>query len=492
MWKKVLYFGIAIVFAILIYVIGYSSNQMNHLEGIVKSAIEKEEYYKVPMVWEGCFDTTSIIENNEEKLDIVLYPATSQTDVSYGGEDNTSRFLRYERAYYLYIFNTKFSISNVNAGSTSYNQTSISFSGENGNSYEYYFIVNEKMNSQSYVSLPLTKEEALLNASRDVTSTNSAWNFMRITLTETMLEQIKKEINGDITKLEMKDADGKVQYSTNVPLDFSQKFFEDVKPLFENYNTYLDAYLAAGKDKKKIQEAEDTFEEFYEPWMEEFEKNKEQTGYTFRYDDSYLSPGKIIWQTIGMLALYALVIALFYILLFHFSLIKRIFSRETYKDYSKSSGVMVNGKMVERSKSKTARPVSNKIETEVKPDTVADETLETVTAGEVLVASESEPVEPEKPLESNELEPEVQPEPVEETPVEVLEEQATPTESVQEAVVEEVAAEVKEKPAEEPKKAPAKKSTTTKKTSSKNSTKKTTSTTKKKTVEPKETKNEEN
>ena len=142
-------------------------------------------------------------------------------------------------AYYLYIFNSKLSILDINTGSSSYNKTSVALSSESGQTYEYYFVVSETMNSQNYVKDPMTKEQALLNAERNVTNTNATWNFMRITFTETMLEQIKKDINGEITKLEIKDAEGVAQFSTDIHLDFSQSFFTDIKDLFDNYNICL-------------------------------------------------------------------------------------------------------------------------------------------------------------------------------------------------------------------------------------------------------------
>lgn len=494
MWKKILYFGVAIIFGILIYIIGYSSNQMNHLESIISNAIKNEEFYKVPMVWDGCFDTKSIVENNSDKLDIAIYPATSQTDVTYGTEENSTRYVHYERAYYLYIFNTKFSILNINTGSSSYNKTSVALTSESGKTYEYYFVVNENINAQDYVKEPITKEQALLNVTRDVTNTNETWNFMRITFTETMLEQVKKEINGEITKFEIKDAEGVSQYSTDIHFDFTQSFFSDTKELFDNYNIYLDSYLAADGDKNKIKEAENKFQEFYQPWNEEFEKNKEQTKYTFRYPDSVLTPGKLIWQTIGMLALYALVIALFYILLFHFSAIRRIFSRENYKDYSKSSEVMVNGKMVKKSKGKPVKALPAKPQEEVQPDTAVDDTLETITAGEIVVdATQDKTTE-----EAKDEEPEAA-EVVEEAPNEV--EDVKPAEPVEETPVVEEPAEEEKLVAEEksstPKKTTPKKTSTS--TAKKTPTKKASSSTAKKTTStqkssrtPKEKKDEEN
>ncbi|MCM1131111.1 MAG: hypothetical protein NC310_03365 [Roseburia sp.] len=419
MWKKVLYFGIAIIFGILIYIIGYSSNQMNHLEGIVKNAIEKEEYYKVPMVWGGCFDTKSIVDNNSDKLDIMIYPATSQTDVTYGDEENPGRYLEFERAYYLYIFNAKFSVDTVTDGTSSFNKTAIEFSSSDESSvpYDYYFIVDETMNSSVYVKEPQTKEEVLLNNTRDVTNTNSNWNFMRITFTETMLNQISKEMKGKITKLSVKDCDGQDVYTTDINLDFSQGFFENVKvkDMLEKYNTYLNAYIAADGDSATLKELNNTWGTQFDNWKKEFNEDIPNTGYAIGYERDIVTPTKLIWQTIGMLALYVVVIILFYILLFHFSAIKRLFSRENYKDYSRDSKIIVNGKAVSRTKGKPVKEI--KTEDAIEPDTIVDEALETVTAGEVVSAPVVEEAEPETVSNEEEVAPVVE-ETVAEKPVE--------------------------------------------------------------------------
>lgn len=389
MWKKVLYFGVAIVIGILVYIIGYSSNQMNHLESMVTSAIEKEEFYKVPMVWGGCFDTKSIVENNSDKLDFMVYPATSQTDVTYGNEENTGRYLEFERAYYVYLFNAKFSVNTATDGTSNYNKTAIEFtSNDSGStSYNYYFVVNETMNSSVYVKEPTTKEEVLLNNERDVTNTNSTWNFMRLTLTETMLKQISKEMKGKIHKISIKDCDGSEVYSANISLDFSQEFFknEKIEEILTKYNTYLSAYLAADGDSAKLKELNNTWGKEFEAWKEDFREDIPNTDYAIGYERDVVTPSKLVWQTIGMIVLYAVVILLFYVLLFHFSAIRRIFSKDNYKDYSKDSKIIVNGKAVSRTKNK---PTSKIKEETISPDTSVDDSLETVTAGEVVVAPE--------------------------------------------------------------------------------------------------------
>ncbi|MDE6241768.1 MAG: hypothetical protein K2M08_05015 [Anaeroplasmataceae bacterium] len=468
MWKKILYFGIAIVIGILVYIIGYSSNQMNHLEGIVKSAIEKEEYYKVPMVWGGCFDTKSIADNTSDKLDLMIYPATSQTDVTYGDEDNSTRYLEFEKAYYVYIFNAKFAVDTATDGKSSFNKTAIEFSSNDAgsSSYDYYFVVSETINSSVYVSEPKSKEDVLLNNAREVTNTNANWNFMRITFTETMINQMVKEMNGNIHKLSIKDCDGNVIYSVDANLDFSQGFYNDAKveEIFTKYNTYLSSYLAAEGDSSKLKELNNTWSKEFDTWKAEFTEESSTTGYTIGYERNVVTPSKLVWQTVGMLALYAVVILLFYVLLFHFSAIRRLFSRENYKDYSRDSKIIVNGKAVSRNKGKPVKEI--KTEDVVLPDTTADESLETVTAGEVIAPVveeiQSTPVETNDEVESSVEEPKVEESNEDSTPKENQDLVVEPTQEGKTITDEEVKTEEK---VEEVKPAP-------KKTTTKTSTKK--------------------
>ncbi|MDE7384754.1 MAG: hypothetical protein K2M84_03240, partial [Anaeroplasmataceae bacterium] len=281
-----------------------------------------------------------------------------------------------------------------------------------------------------YVKEPKSKEEVLLNNAREVTNTNANWNFMRITFTETMINQMVKEMNGTIHKLSIKDCDGNVIYSVDANLDFSQDFYKDskVEEIFTKYNTYLSSYLAAEGDSSKLKELNNTWSKEFDTWKKEFAEASPNTGYTIGYERNVVTPSKLVWQTVGMLALYALVILLFYVLLFHFSAIKRLFSRENYKDYSRDSKIIVNGKAVSRTKGKPIKGI--KTEETVLPDTSADESLETVTAGEVVapVVEEEQPT----PVESND---EVDSSVVEESKVEESNEDYTPKEN-QDLVVE--------------------------------------------------------
>lgn len=330
MWKKVLYFGVAVIIGIVVALLGYSSNQYNHIYGLTSEAISEKNYSEVAKIFGGCFDTKSIITEDSEDVDVVVYPGSSLTNVSYGDKKT---FLAYEEAYYVYIFSPKFSYLTATNGDTMSNKTSLRFTSGTKN-YDYPFIVSSTVNSSTYKEKPETALEAVLNASRDVTATQSNWGFMTVTVTKTMLDEFTRVNGSPITSMSILNNIGENVFTTDIDLTFSQSFFADIDELFVNYNIYLQAYLADNNNK----EAVTTFNAFYEEWYKDFEASTATTGYTFRYDDSYLSPGKLIWQTVGMLALFLVMIILFYILLFHFAAIKRLFNRESYKDYSNNKG----------------------------------------------------------------------------------------------------------------------------------------------------------
>lgn len=397
MWKKVLYLGVAVIFGILVYIFAYQSNQYGHITDIVMDAIENEKYEEVAKVFGGCFDTHTIVEDDSDKLDLVIYPATSLIEESYyPNEDETQKYLKYENAYYVYLFKSNFSYGNTTSSSGDVtNATGLMFySGEN--EFKYNFVVSDQINSKDYIETPKTPAQVVMNKAHNVTSSQADWHFMTLTVTELMITEMTVKLGGDIDSIAIIDNLGEVVYKTNVALDFSQTFFKDVEPLVTNYNVYLTAYQNAENDDAR-RAAEEKFIEFYGKDGEEdngwvnttFKTYKETKGYTFRYDNDYLVPGSLVWQTIGVLALYLVVVALFYILLFHFKTLRRIFSRESYKDYS-NDDVIINGKKVQRNKNGV---VNNKAKAnEEKPalDKPAEPTVEEVKVEEPVVEPKEE------------------------------------------------------------------------------------------------------
>ena len=315
--KKIIYLVIIFVLGIFIMYASYSGNKYQNIYNIIDEAIKNEKYEEVAKTFGGCFDTKPIVQNKNENTDLVIYNGTSILDLTYGEE----RTYTYEPTYYVYMFNVKYNYDNYEGVS---NDSSIIFKGENGQTYKYPFILSEKINSSLIETENFTKEAAILNSTRDVTSNMDTWNFMYVNVTKPMIEYISNHIDGSrIVGLDVTDNVGNVVATANVNFDFSQKFYSDVDLLISEYNTYLEAYNKGENTK----EAEEKFNNFYGPWLEEFESKKEETKYTFPYDSDYIVSNKVLWQTIGHMMIYAAIMFGFYMLFFHFDIVGNIFIR---------------------------------------------------------------------------------------------------------------------------------------------------------------------
>ncbi len=348
MWKKVLYIGVSVIIAIVVYMVGYQSNQNNHIYDLVSKNVSSGEYANVGRTLGGCFDTNSIISENEEKLDLVIYPATTLTSSYQYGDQ---KYQHFEAAYYIYLFKPQFSLWNAEDVKVP-NKAGIRFTSSDGSSYDYYYLVNENVNSNCYVKDPNTLEEALLKNGRQhiIYQKQQGLLFSVSTFTKKQLELIQNRLNGKaIDTISILDIRGEAVYTTNVKLDFTQDFFIDIEPFSTRFDEYVQA-VNATSDSKEQKQLEEDFNAFSKDWQENtFAPWVDEKGYTMRYDNSVLSPGSLIWQTIGMVALFAVVVVILYLLLFHFAAIKRIFSRETYKDYG-GKGTYINGKEIHNKK----------------------------------------------------------------------------------------------------------------------------------------------
>lgn len=329
---KVVYVAFGVIIAFLVYMIGFNSNGFNHIQRITNEAIEAKDYAEVGMIHGGCLDKRNIVEENSDAFDMAIFPSTVLSTVSYYAnveEKTTTSENSYDNSYYIYVFNPTYSTKNVTTNGVVTNKTGLRFKSEAG-SYDYLFSISSTINSDSYIEYPASKNEALLSATRDIESGHTNWGFYNVTLTDTMVTAAQSQLNGAIKSVAVLDSLGEEVASVEANLDFSQAFFTDVKPLVEHYNSFIAEYNAATDDAGRSA-AETKFNEFYlsntEKGVVGFEDSFPNEYYTFRHPDSYLRPTSLTWQTIGMLVVYLVCVALLYVLLFHFAFLKGLISR---------------------------------------------------------------------------------------------------------------------------------------------------------------------
>ena len=368
---KFFYLAFAVVLGVVIYLNAYNTAGFNHINDLTKTAIESKEYYKVGMIHGGCFDTKNISTTSSDKLDLVIFPSVTLESFNYydaetvdSKDEKTITYNEFCNSYYIYIFNSNISDINSTTNCVATNMAGLRFKS-NTSSYDYLFKITSDVNSSSYVEKPTTVDDYLLKGERNLFNYKLNYDFFNITLTSLDIKAMQTAgLEGAITGFDILDQTGNVIATSDVSLDFSQKFFDDASELVSHYNTYIKEYSASeSKEDKKA--AEDKFNAFYDG-EDGFEKKfTTNTDYTFRYSDSYLRPGKLIWNGVGILAVFALCVVLIYILLFHFAFIKGLITgsgkgRVNYGAPRKADSIKANvkplpGKAYSDSKAKNVK-----------------------------------------------------------------------------------------------------------------------------------------
>jgi hypothetical protein len=326
----VLYIGVAIISAMVVYFSGYNVTAFNYIDEITSEAIDSKNYVEVAKIHGGCFETVNVAKEsptlNSKGYELAVFKSGTLITEDCYVEDKTVTNNKYDYSYYVYLFGlTNDDLSDHTDGSNTINGTAFNFVGTEA-TYTYYFKVSKDYNNTYYVEKPANLAQALLGESRDLFENHMNWGFVNLTLTETMLDAMSI---GDIQKVQVTNTAGNVVYEQNIEIDFNKEegFFKDITPLVVKYNEYITA-VTGDASKDDISKAENTFNEFYLKFEEEF-LGKETN--SFRHQDSVLQPGWIVWKTIGILFLYTLGVVVLYVLLFNFTTIKNAITKKKYE-----------------------------------------------------------------------------------------------------------------------------------------------------------------
>ena len=319
MWKKVIYFAVAVVMGMIFYMIIYSANLSDHKYSLVDAAIKNKDYHVVPQVFlEVPFDTNSIIETNDEDAVIEVYPASGMVSYTYYVGEETKTYSRYEKAYLFFIFESNFPMSGyVDSGNNTVNPSAIKFVGDKG-TYDFYLVQDETYNVGSYIAEPKNEKEYALNGSRNLTAIKTDWNFIPISLSETAIKYIE-EVTGSITSFQVVDATGEVKVEQAINFGFDEAFYshEYIAAANKDMNTLLNKYYATS-DSKEQSTLSNEINDYLLSFKENFEEKTTGYEYAITLSKEVLEPGYVYWKTIAYLGLYAVLIFVFYAILFHF------------------------------------------------------------------------------------------------------------------------------------------------------------------------------
>lgn len=278
MLKKILFFGVAIILGFIIASVNYMSNRVNHIFKLVETARDEKKYDEVVKVFTPYYDKTPVYSVTlENDFVIQIYAVCALSEKTTGEGDSAKTVTTFANNYAVYMFD----FSSIEKEGVVTDQSKGEENGMKlvlGNDtaqYSYDFVNTE--------------------ASRNLISTINNFNLVQIEISQA---EIEKELNGQITYFEFFDAKSNSVKRDSLNLNFSEEFFTSSTELIINYDAYLE-------DNDKAEE----WKKFYTKWQEDYQFN---VGYTTKE----VSPSSLIWKTVGVMAIYVVVVAVLGFLLF--------------------------------------------------------------------------------------------------------------------------------------------------------------------------------
>lgn len=200
-------FSLGILMALFLpYLLYYYNESVNYIQ----EELESGNYANAFSIVGGYYDDRYVFESKFNKGGIVLFSAITLTDdVDADGNTITDRYVRPAYAGFLY------GAGDYSVTKTEDNQTKVIVTDLDGT----------------------THVVEILNAAEDSNNTIGTLDLNDFVYLDFTQEDVKS-----IAKLEFIDCDGNVYQQFELSLDFSQKFFEDVQPFVEFYNSDYSNY----------------------------------------------------------------------------------------------------------------------------------------------------------------------------------------------------------------------------------------------------------
>ncbi len=329
---KIFYIAVGLVLCVLFGVLNYNTGADEVYIEKINEAVKSDDMADLVSSFSSFslpFDKNAYVtKDTNGKNKMCLYGSINRANVTYKADGVDKTYQEVEFVYYLFIKGLDFPAGNklTTDGKTT-NDSGIKFYNADGDSYVYYFIVSDTVNSSEYKSVISSPTEGLVNSKRDLvnqfTNTKFKFDFMLVTISETMVSYVKTKLNNkSITGYEVVDTNGNSVYGEkiNVNIDFSQDYFNDMTQFRDSFRVYLN------DEKKGTDEYNIACE-----YLDKCDKEKvhlTKANYVEGLARNEIYNAKLVWKSIGIGALFFLSFAIIYFLLFHFKLIKRIVFRE--------------------------------------------------------------------------------------------------------------------------------------------------------------------
>ncbi len=275
MVKKILFFGIAIILGIMVWMTSYYSFYMSNTQTMIYSAIENDDYDSLAKMFLPFYNKEEVDLGGNDDFKLVVYEGViaEETKVTIDEQEQTTN--RYQDALIFFVDNINFDLDGKKESDNApiKNYTSLVFYN-NDKSYEYTF--ND----------PIDAVEGGEDTNRYYVSAAKELKFCEIDLSTKIIEE---ELDGAINKVEVKNAKGEIVGTITCDLNIDSDYFKEVDKLVSAYDTYLSDLDA------------DKYMSFYNDWLETYNSNS-NNGITMT--DKERKPTSIYVKTVIVMVIY--------------------------------------------------------------------------------------------------------------------------------------------------------------------------------------------
>lgn len=407
---KVIYISFALIIVFFSSIVLFNTAKGDHIINVTNKALQEKDYNEILSLFCGIYYEDSSVTGNKGDTDLIVNPSYVEKSFYYtksveDGKTETHFYHKFLKSYSFFIFNSNFATTTRKVKGENINEAGIKFildkDGETVE-YNYPFVISSTVNTTKTFDMADSVYDYELNYKRDIITDQQKYGFYNFTINSNTIEAIEDFVGGEITGFNVVDSSNKNVFDTdfNFTFDFAEPFYMDeyngskeagvIEKIYNSYIPYYDSYKV--NTKKYVADnyvAEYNSKTLYSEKNQQFDQSVSQFIDKVKNGTEYDSKIKVskteseiitnsviakaVWRTIGIEALVLLVIAVIYILLFHFQQLRDFIFRNDRRTPIRAK---VQNKEPEQQKAKFNYNQSGNKVIDVKPEPVEEAPVE--------------------------------------------------------------------------------------------------------------------
>lgn len=346
---KVIYISFAVIIMFFSAIVLFNTAKGDHILNITNKALNEKNYDKILELFGGIYWNEPVKKETKGDTDLLVVPSYTESTILYYPADDSITHMHhvFDRTYNFYIFNSGFKVLDRSIKGEKINESGVKFitdklDDQNNNvTYTYYFRVSATVNFNDSYEKALSVSDYNLNHQRDIISDQSKYSFYNFTISKELIDAIEEKTEGQITSFNITDNEGNDVFDSNINFgfEFNEEFYNEdqggvIEAAYTRYIPYYDSIKINQKRYKTDHYDSSITKEVYNNETKVFNDTVSKFRSDVKDGNTYNSNLKIslgekeimtnsviaqaVWRTIGIEALVLLVVAVIYILLFHF------------------------------------------------------------------------------------------------------------------------------------------------------------------------------